>query len=138
MTQEALVIKNLPDHMAEVLVIRASACGGNCASCGGCKEKRELRVPACNPIGALPGQRVILETESPRIFGAIFLVYLLPMLGMILGYLVPALSGAGEGLCVLGGFGGFALGVLLMLLVYRLRRRQPPITHTITRVLEGA
>lgn len=135
MTQEAVVIKQMPDDMAEVLVIRASACGGNCASCGGCKANRELRVPARNRIGAVPGQRVVIETASPRIFGAIVLVYLMPMLGMILGYLLPALSGAGEGLCVLGGFGGFALGVLLMLAVYRLRRKQSPITYTITGVL---
>lgn len=134
MTQEAVVIKQMPDDMAEVLVIRASACGGNCASCGGCKANRELRVPARNGIGAVPGQRVTIETASPRIFGAIVLVYLMPMLGMILGYVLAALSGAGEGLCVLGGFGGFALGVLLMLAVYRLRRKQTPITYTITGV----
>ena len=64
MTQEAVVTKNLSKGMAEIVVVRQSACGGNCAGCKGCAEKNELRVQAYNPIDAKPGQRVIVESST--------------------------------------------------------------------------
>ena len=36
MTQDAIVTRLLPDGMAEVVVTRATACGGNCSSCESC------------------------------------------------------------------------------------------------------
>ena len=86
MTQNAVVTKILTDGMAEVSVIRGTACGGNCGSCESCMYDNEIRTHAVNKVSALPGQKVVIETESSRIYGALFLVYILPFVLFFVGY----------------------------------------------------
>ncbi len=135
MTKDAVVLRQLPGGMAEVAVSRASACGGNCSSCGGCKLQNELKICVENPIGAKPGQKVVLETASGKIFAAIFLVYLLPLITMVLGYSLAALLGRGEGLCIASGFAGLALGILLMVWIHRNRKDKKQFHYCITQLL---
>ena len=80
MTQDAIVTKILPDGMAEVVVTRSTACGGNCGSCESCMFQSELRALARDNIGCKPGQRVVIETKTSRVFGAAMLVYVMPLL----------------------------------------------------------
>ena len=80
MTQDAVVIRLLPNNMAEVAVTRATACGGNCGSCESCMFQSELHTEARNLIQAKPGQKVTIESKSSRIFGAAMLVYIMPLL----------------------------------------------------------
>ena len=75
MTQDAVVTKLLPEGMAEVVVMRGTACGGNCGSCESCMFQKELHTEARNLIQAKPGQKVTIESKSSRIFGAALLVY---------------------------------------------------------------
>ena len=50
------MIELLPDGMAAVQVERGTACGGNCASCGGtCSFKNLLTARAVNRAGAQVG-----------------------------------------------------------------------------------
>ena len=88
MTQDAVVIKLLPKEMAEVAVTRGTACGGNCGSCESCMFQTELHVEARNLIQAKPGQKVVISSKSSRIFGAAFLVYIMPLLFFFAGYAV--------------------------------------------------
>ena len=88
MTQEAVVTKLLPSGMAEVAVKRTSACGGNCGSCESCVFQNEMKTPALNRIGAKPGQKVLIESQSSKIFKAAFLVYVLPLLFFLAAYLL--------------------------------------------------
>ena len=76
MTQEAIVIRTLPNQMAEVLVKRPTACGGSCGSCESCIYQSELRAFARNLINAAPGQKVTISTESGRVYSAALLVYI--------------------------------------------------------------
>ena len=85
MTQDAVVTKILPDGMAEVAVTRTTACGGNCSSCEACMFQSELKAIARNAIGARPGQRVVIESKTSRVFGAAVLVYVMPLLLFLLG-----------------------------------------------------
>ena len=82
--------------MAEVEVTRRSACGHDCAKCGGCGglETQTLYVTAFNGVAAQVGDRVLLEGETGRVLGIAVLVYLLPVVLFFIGY------GAGS---VLGG-----------------------------------
>ena len=80
MTQEAIVIRTLPNQMAEVLVKRPTACGGSCGSCESCIYQSELRAFARNLINAAPGQKVTISTESGRVYSAALLVYIVPLL----------------------------------------------------------
>ena len=60
---------------------RRSACGHDCAKCGGCGglETQTLYVTAFNGVAAQVGDRVLLEGETGRVLGIAVLVYLLPV-----------------------------------------------------------
>ena len=129
MTQNAIVYRCLPGNMAEVVVNRGTACGSNCSSCEACVFQSELKTPARNLIGATPGQRVVIESKSSRVYGAIFLVYVLPIVLAVLGYFAAWALGAPEGGCILATFAGVVLGAVIVVLSQR--RNKKPITFEI-------
>ena len=131
MTQEAIVTKLLPNGMAEVAVTRTTACGGNCGSCESCIFQSELKTNAQNLIDAKPGQRVLIESRSSRIYGAALLVYIMPLVLMLLGFTAASLLGLSEGLGIAMSFAGLLLGALLVVLSQRGRRRRDAITFSI-------
>ena len=102
-----------PDGTAEVACRRASACSGDCGHCGGCTNAQTVLVRAYNPIGAKPGDRVVVESASCQVLGAAAAVYLLPVLFLLGGY---ALAGGP------GGAIGFALGLTPAVWMDRLRK----------------
>ena len=59
MTQQGTIKKILPGGMAEIEVTRRSACGHDCAKCGGCGglETQTLYVTARNRAQAQVGER---------------------------------------------------------------------------------
>ncbi len=130
MTQDAIVYKCLPNGMAEVVVTRTTACGSNCGNCESCIFQSELKTLAKNSINARPGQKVIIESKSSRIYKAAMLVYILPMLLMVLGYALGAALSTGEGLGIALGFAGLIAGAALIVLSER-RKNKEPITFEI-------
>ena len=130
MTQDAMVYKCLPNGMAEVVVTRTTACGSNCGNCESCIFQSELKTLAKNSINARPGQKVIIESKSSRIYKAAMLVYILPMLLMVLGYALGAALSTGEGLGIALGFAGLIAGAALIVLSER-RKNKEPITFEI-------
>ena len=131
MTQDAVVTKLLPDGMAEVAVTRGTACGGSCSSCESCMFQSELRVPARNPIQALPGQKVTIESKSSRVFSAAVLVYVMPLLFFLAGYALAAAFGASEGIRILVSFAALLVSACVLVLSQRLNKKQKPITYEI-------
>ena len=131
MTQEAVVFRCLDDERAEVVVTRATACGANCESCEACVFQNELKTEARNLIGARPGQKVLIESKSSKVYGAILLVYIVPILLAVLGCFAAYAMGASEGICVLCTFLGFLLGAVVTVVTQRLRRDRNPITFDI-------
>ncbi len=122
MTQEAIVIRTLPNRMAEVLVKRPTACGSNCGSCESCIYQSELRAVARNLIDARPGQKVTISTESGTVYSAALLVYILPLVFFVLGFALAKLLGASEGLSILVSFLCLIPAALLLV---RSQRRKP-------------
>ncbi len=131
MTQDAIVFKCLNDEMAEVVVTRATACGSNCSSCEACVFQNELKTVARNLIGAKPGQKVLIESKSSRVYGAILLVYIVPILLAIIGCFSAYAAGASEGICVLCTFLGFMLGAAVVVISQKLKRYKQSITFDI-------
>lgn len=131
MTQDAVVIRLLPNNMAEVAVTRATACGGNCGSCESCMFQSELHTEARNLIQAKLGQKVTIESKSSRIFGAAMLVYIMPLLFFLAGYAVAAALGAGEGIKILVSFASLLVSAAVLVLSQRLNHKQKPITFDI-------
>ena len=134
MTQDAVVYKCLPGSLAEVVVTRATACGGNCGSCEACMFQSELKTTARNTIGAKPGQRVMIESKSSSIYKAVFLVYVLPLILALAAYFVAYSLGASEGVCITACFSGIILGAVIIVLSQRLNKGKNPITFTIIQI----
>ena len=117
--RQTVTVTALSGALAEVSYRRPTACHGDCDHCaGGCGEmaaKEQVTVRAENAIGAAVGDRVVIETETGKVFSAILLVYALPVVLFFVGYFL--LSGRGFG--PLGGILGFALGPAAAVLLSR-------------------
>lgn len=137
MTQDAVVTKLLPNNMAEVAVTRSTACGGNCGSCESCIFQSELKTSARNLAGARPGQKVIIESKSSAIYKAAMLVYVVPIVLVVLGYVLAYILGASEGTCVACAFLGLLIGAAIVVLSQRLKKNKDDITFDIVQ-LAGA
>lgn len=140
MTQIATVKRLLEDDRAEILVCRRSACGHDCASCGGCGLENTVRVtaPAENLLGAQPGDTVRVESESGRVLGMAFVLYLVPLVLLFFGYFVGvSLLYLSEGASLVLGIVGLAVGVAINLLVDHRLRKAHAVQFRITEVLKS-
>ena len=87
MTQIATVERLLDSGYAEISVPRKSACGHDCEECAGCgMTGAAIKARARNAVYAQPGDKVVVESSTKKLFGVIALVYLLPVVGFLLGY----------------------------------------------------
>ena len=129
MTQIATVEKILNEGYAEVSVPRKSACGHDCGVTGTAVHAR-----ARNPIGAQPGQKVVVESSTEKLMGIILLVYMVPVVLFFLGYGVSALLGAGSGVRAAAGILGFLLGIVPAVLYDRRLRAQGGLVFRIVRL----
>ena len=131
MTQDAIVVKILPNSMAEVVVTRSTACGSNCGNCESCIFQSELKTLARNSIGAKPGQKVVISSSSRRIFSAAALVYIMPLLFFLVGFAVSSLLGASEGICVLVSFLSLILSAFVLIISQKNKTDAQQITFEI-------
>lgn len=84
---------------ATVLCDRKSACegchkladGGECSVCSLMGSGRSMETCAYNAANAVVGDTVELETASSRVLGYAAMVFLLPVIMVILGYLLSGL-----------------------------------------------
>lgn len=131
MTQDAVVLKILPNSMAEVVVTRSTACGSNCGNCESCIFQSELKAIANNRIGAKPGQRVVISSSSRTVFSAALLVYIMPLLFFLVGYAVSSIFGASEGVCVLVSFFFLAVSAVVLIVSQKKKGSAKQITYDI-------
>ena len=76
MIQKALVKKILDNTHAEIEVQRQSACGHDCASCGGCGAPQErIKAVAINKVQAEVGDIVTIEGENKQILRMAAIVF---------------------------------------------------------------
>ena len=89
MVQNAIVKKIIREGVAEVSLLRQMECGLHCdGACAGCSAKppQEILALASNGIGAKPGDFVEVEPSGGRNISTSVAVFLLPCLGLALGY----------------------------------------------------
>lgn len=102
-------VKSTEGGSAQVSVIRTSACDGChskdfCLSC----SKKEMTVSVTNDVGAMPGDTVELYSPTGRVLGYAALVFVLPIVLAISGY-IGAYYIFGESYAVLGALGAFIM-----------------------------
>ena len=134
MTQDAVVTKVFPNGMAEVVVARGTACGSNCGNCESCVFQNEIKAFAKISVHAKPGEKVVIESLSSRIFSAAFIVYIVPMLVFVIGYIIAASCGLSEGMSVLCSFIAFCATVAVIVVYQRRSKRKNPIKFEIVKL----
>ncbi|WP_125115285.1 SoxR reducing system RseC family protein [Agathobaculum sp. Marseille-P7918] len=135
MTQQGTIKKILPGGMAEIEVTRRSACGHDCAKCGGCGglETQTLYVTARNRTDAQVGERVLIEGETGQVLGLAGLVYLVPVVLFFVGYGLGSALQKGAGVSALCGGVLFAAGIVAAMLYSREMKRKNSVPFEITK-----
>jgi sigma-E factor negative regulatory protein RseC len=129
MKQTGYVIKEKGAHIT-VQVLRATACGDKCSGCGAGCERELINVEVPNELNASIGNQVEIESESKKVLKLAFFVYILPLVGLLIGMLGVSftLDAMGrvqhEGLMLLGGFVLFVIGMVIVKLIdHRMNHR---------------
>lgn len=134
MTQIATVERILDADHAEISVPRKSACGHDCEECAGCGVTgTAVEARAANPIGAEPGQKVVVQSDTQKMLGIVAMVYLIPVVLFLACYLGTMLLVSPSAAGIAGGV-GFAAGIGIAVLYDRRLRRQGGLRFTIVRL----
>ena len=135
MTQIATVERIIDSNHALISVPRKSACGHDCEECAGCGVSgAAVKAKAVNRIGALPGQKVVVESSTKKMLGIVSFVYATPVVLFILGYLLMAFTTTSVPLQYGVAIAGFVVGIALAILYDRRIKRQGGLTFTIVRL----
>ena len=129
MQQTVKVFKCNEDGTAQVACLRQSACSGDCHKCSGCGAvEQTMLFEARNPVGAKPGEMVIVESESGPVLKAAAMLYMLPLVLFIAGYLLGMQWKLGG----LIGALAFALSICIIVAYDRLVMKKKNTVYTIT------
>lgn len=135
MTQIATVERILDSGHVEISVPRKSACGHDCEECAGCGVTgAAVHAKALNPIGALPGQKVVVESSTKKMLRIVALVYLIPVALFFLGYLAAMAVTASVAVQYTAAAAGFILGILGAISYDRRLRARGGLSFTIVRL----
>ena len=135
MTQIATVERIIDSDHAEISVPRKSACGHDCEECAGCGVTgAAVHAKALNPIGALPGQKVVVESSTKKMLRIVALVYLIPVALFFLGYLAAMAVTASVAVQYTAAAAGFILGILGAISYDRRLRARGGLSFTIVRL----
>lgn len=136
MTQVATIEKILNDAYALVSVARQSACGHDCESCAGCGVSGAvMTVRAKNNVGAVPGDRVEVSSDTKSFMRIVAMVYVVPFTLFFLGYFLTGFLPEGGRYGVAGI--AFALGFVLAVWYDRRLRARGGFHFEITKVVMG-
>jgi sigma-E factor negative regulatory protein RseC len=135
MTQIATVERILDPGHAEISVPRKSACGHDCEECAGCGVTgAAVHARARNPIGAAPGQKVVVESSTKKMLRIVALVYLIPVVLFFLGYFAAMAATASVAVQYTAAAAGFVLGILGAIGYDRRLRSRGGLSFTIVRL----
>ena len=135
MTQIATVERIIDADHAEISVPRKSACGHDCEECAGCGGTgAAVHARALNPIGARPGQKVVVQSDTNKMLRIVALVYLTPVLLFLAGYFITMAVTSSAAIQYLAAGTGFAAGILLAVFYDRRLRQRGGLSFQIVRL----
>ena len=124
MTQIATVERILDADHAEISVPRKSACGHDCEECAGCGVTgAAVHARASNPIGARPGQKVVVESSTKNM-----------LVLCLAGYVIMSLLTDSVAAQYAVAAAGFAAGIVFAIFYDRRLRARGGLTFNIVRV----
>lgn len=133
MRQKASVIE-VTGEIARVRVLRSAMCEGcearsdgkSCACSAMLGAAREMIVDVQNPLGATVGDDVEIETDTGSVLGYASLVFLLPLGGAFLGYLLASRIFQTDGAAWIGALIGLVFFFLPAFFYDRAKRKKLP------------
>lgn len=135
MTQVATVERILDNNHAEISVPRKAACGHDCEECAGCGVSgASVYAKAVNPIGAKPGQKVVVHSDTQKMLRIVAFVYLVPVVLFLLGYLLMAFVTTSVAIQYTVAVAGFLAGIVLAVWYDRRLKARGGISFTIVRL----
>lgn len=135
MTQIATVERILDADHAEISVPRKSACGHDCEECAGCGVSgAAVKARAMNPIGAQPGQKVVVESSTKKMLRIVALVYLIPVVLFLAGYVITSMLTASVAAQYTVAGAGFVLGIVFAIFYDRWLRARGGLSFNIVRL----
>lgn len=135
--QQEGVVLSASEGMAKVKTSRHN----DCENCGSCPGNAAIVLDVRNPVGARPGQRVVIEVKEADMLKSAFIVYMLPLIAifvgaMLGGYLAEQMAAAPLWFQVGGGGLAFASSVCYIKYFDRSAstdvKKQPVITRILT------
>lgn len=134
MTQNAVVTERISPHVVRVSLKRQLACGSGCPSCKGCVSQptEDIFALAEDNIGLELGEWVELETNAASSISISLMVYCLPCITLLLGYMLGRSLGFGEGLSLLPAALGVPVGFIPAKLLDKKIRNSDAPEFTIT------
>lgn len=135
MVQKATVVKIVNAERAIVLVPRASSCTGECEKCGGCSSLvKSIETAVLNPVGAKVGDVVVLESDTRQILSMMLLVFVCPIIGVILFYILASLFSESEAVRALIAFLGLLFGWIGAFMYNRKLTRKDVLVVSIVKI----
>jgi sigma-E factor negative regulatory protein RseC len=141
--EETGVVMETSGGTAKVMMNRGGSCE-SCSASGSCKAVSDDRVmEAENPLGAEPGQQVVLEIESGMFLKATFLTYMLPVIFLFLGAYLGGKFGPDISKAVsfdnwqaIGGVAFLVLSALMIRLYDRKVKKSKVLKPVIVKIIE--
>lgn len=135
MTQIATVERIIDSNHAVISVPRKSACGHDCEECAGCGVTGSaVKAKAANPIGARPGEKVVVESSTQKMLRIVALVYATPVVMFLLGYLGAFFLGVPVAVQYTAAIVGFIAGIAAAICYDRRLKAKGGLSFTIVRL----
>ena len=129
MEQIVRVKKVHEDGTVRAVLVRQSACSGDCHKCSGCGAATQtMELLVNDPIGVEVGDLVAITGSTGPVLGAAAMLYMLPLALFYIGYYIGAVLRHGA----LGGGLGFLAGIGAAVVYDRTVARKREVVYTIT------
>ncbi|WP_111640182.1 SoxR reducing system RseC family protein [Marinomonas shanghaiensis] len=120
MIEETGRVLSIEDGFADVETIRTSSCT-SCRARHGCghhaiaqvSSSNRMRMKAIDPLAVKVGQSVVIGIPEDTLLQASIWMYLIPLLGLVVGAVIPSLWGGESDIAVVFAILGFTGGLLL-------------------------
>lgn len=121
MSQNAVVKEHISPGVVQVSLMREMECGNGCKHCDICLSKppEDILTTAVDDIGVAVGDWVEVELNGTTAITAALLVYLIPCITLLLGYMLGEWIGLSVVSCLLLSAMGLVVGFLPARLVNR-------------------
>ncbi len=140
MTQNAVVKEIISPGVVKVSLLREMQCGSGCKACSGCESAptQEILALASDPIQTQPGEWVELESNAGNSIAISLMVFFLPCVAMLVGYVAGTSLGLSEGAALLTAVLGIWVGFIPAKCLNRkiINKNAPEFTISRRKILE--